>query len=93
MADGVELLQQWEAVSTSDSSGEVRELPADVHSHAVERPVAVEPGVQSAVRMRGLAGWWKLDGWKGVAVVALMLVGGFGLWRMASPVAIGQPER
>jgi TolB-like protein/DNA-binding winged helix-turn-helix (wHTH) protein len=80
MPAGNELTQVWEARSGSDPANEVRGRQPDAHRHAPDRPLAIARGEQRAARQRGSVSWWLIGAGRGLVMVALGLLGAFGLW-------------
>ncbi len=76
---GVELAEGWEATSGSGPPGEVREWQPDAHGHALSSHLAIAGGKQRAACQRGSVRWWLGGVGQGLAMVALVLLGAFGL--------------
>ena len=90
---GDELAQAWEATSGSGPPGEVREWQPDAHGHAPDSPVAIARGEQRPARQRSSVRWWLVGVGQGLAMVALVLLGAFGLWWGINHTAMGPLEK
>jgi TolB-like protein/DNA-binding winged helix-turn-helix (wHTH) protein len=90
---GAELAQAWEATSGSGPASEVRGWQPDAHGHAPDSPVAIAGGEQRAARQRGSVRWWVVGAGQWLAIVALVLLGAFGLWWGTSHKAMGLLEK
>ncbi len=87
------MVQRWEATSASGPPGEVKGWQPDAPGHAPDRPVATARGEQCTAHQRRSVRWWLIGGGQGLAVVALVLVGAFGLWWGTSHKATGPLEK
>jgi TolB-like protein/DNA-binding winged helix-turn-helix (wHTH) protein len=89
----VELAQAWEATSGSGRESEVEGWQPDAQGNAPDSPMAIARGEQRAARQRGSVRSWLIGVGQWLAMVALVLVGAFGLWWGTNHEAIGLREK
>jgi TolB-like protein/DNA-binding winged helix-turn-helix (wHTH) protein len=93
VAAGVESAQRRGTVSAFGPPGEVKRGRPDVPGHASDRSATVARWEQCTAHQRTLVRWLLRGGGQRLAVVALVLVGTFGLWWAASHKAMGPVEK
>jgi len=92
MPMGVELAEKCEATSGSGAPDEEREWQPDVHEHTPSSHVAIASGKQRAACQRGSVRWWLGAVGQGLVMVALVLLGTFGLCWVINHKAMGSLE-
>jgi TolB-like protein len=90
---GVELAQAAEATLDFDPPSEVSWWQRHAHEHGLDRPAAVAREEQCATRQGGSVRWWLVGVGQGLAIVALVLLGTFGLWWGTNHEAMGALEK
>jgi TolB-like protein len=89
----VALAEAGASASGSGSLGEVKGSQPEARDHARDHPGARERVEQRATRPRSSVRWWVIGVGQWLPVVALVLVGAFGLWSGASHEEMGPLER
>jgi len=84
-----EVGERWEATSGSAPPGEVHGWQPDERDRAPTPPVVMARGEPCATDEHRSLGWWLVAVGKGLALVALVLLGASGLWWRTGHEAMG----